>query len=80
MLPDGQEFKDVKQLKECLLRDQDQLARNMVHQLAIYASGAPIRFSDRPAIDAILEHSRKDGYGLRTMIHEIVQSELFLNK
>ena len=80
VLPDGQEFEDVQQLKECLLRDQDQLARNMVHQLAIYATGAPVGFSDRPAIKAILDHSRKDGYGLRTMIHEIVQSELFLNK
>jgi hypothetical protein len=80
VLPDGQEFNDVQQLKECLLRDQEQLARNMVHQLAVYATGAPVGFSDRPAIDAILEHSRKDRYGLRTMIHEIVQSELFLNK
>jgi hypothetical protein len=80
VLADGQSFQDVRQLKACLLQDQEQLARNMVHQLTIYGTGAPIRFSDRPAIASILEHSREGGYGLRTMIHEVVQSELFLNK
>jgi hypothetical protein len=80
VLADGQEFEDVRQLKECLLRDEEQLARNMVQQWTIFATGAPVRFSDRPAIDSILERSRQDGYGLRTMIHEIVQSQIFLNK
>jgi hypothetical protein len=80
VMADGQKFQDIKQLKECLLRDQEQLARNMVQQLTIYATGAPVRFSDRPAIAAILEQSRQDGYGMRTMIHEIVQSKLFLHK
>jgi len=79
-LPDGEKFKNVRDLKDCLARDPEQMARNLAQQLTIYATGAPIRFSDRPQIAAILERSKASGYGVRTMIEEIVQSDLFLNK
>ena len=79
-LPDGRAFRDVRDLKRLLLKDDEQLARNLVQQLAIYATGAPMQFSDRPQIAKILARSRKEGYGVRTLIHEIVQSDMFLNK
>ncbi|HEY3853172.1 MAG TPA: DUF1592 domain-containing protein [Verrucomicrobiae bacterium] len=79
-LPDGRKFKDVRDLKELLLTDPGQLARNLAQQLTIYATGAPIRFSDRPAIAKILAENRQQGYGVRSLIHEIVESEMFLNK
>jgi len=79
-LPDGRKFTDVRQLKTLLLQDQEQLARNLVRQMSIYATGAPIRFSDRPAIAKILAQSRPDGYGVRTLVHQLVESDLFLNK
>jgi hypothetical protein len=79
-MPDGRPFADVRQLKECLLSDEEQLARNLVQQLTVYATGAPIRFSDRPKIEKILANCRESGYGVRSLIHELVQSELFLNK
>lgn len=79
-LPDGRTFQDVRQLKQLLAGDAEQLARNLTQQLAVYATGAAIQFSDRPVISKILAHSRKNGYGTRTLIHEIVQSDLFLNK
>jgi mono/diheme cytochrome c family protein len=79
-LPDGRKFGDVRELKTELLADQEQLARNMVQQLTVYATGAPIRFSDRPQIARILAQSKETGYGIRTLIHQVVQSDLFLNK
>jgi hypothetical protein len=79
-LPDGRKFEDVRQLKQCLASDPDQLARNLAQQLTIYATGAPIGFADRPIINKILAENRKNGYGVRDLIHQIVQSELFLNK
>jgi hypothetical protein len=79
-LPDGRKFKDVRELKELLLTDPDQLALNLAQQLTIYATGAPIRYSDRPAIAKILAENREQGYGIRSLIHEIVESEMFLNK
>ena len=79
-LPDGRKFQNVRQLKELLLRDDEQLALNLTRQLVIYATGAPIQFSDRPQIAKILARTRPSGYGVRSLIHEIVQSDLFLNK
>ncbi|HTD66874.1 MAG TPA: DUF1588 domain-containing protein, partial [Candidatus Limnocylindria bacterium] len=79
-LPDGRKFADIREFKKLLLKDEEQLARNLAQQLVVYATGAPIRFSDREQISRILAQARGEAYGVRTLIHEIVQSELFLNK
>ena len=79
-LPDGRPFKDIRELKQLLLTDEKQLARNLIEQFAIYATGAPIRFADRRPIDAILRKSQSEGFGVRTLILELVKSDLFLHK
>jgi mono/diheme cytochrome c family protein len=79
-LADGSTFRDVREFKQLLLRDEKSLARNLANQLIIYATGAPITFSDREVIEQILDRSASHGWGVRTIIHAIVQSELFLNK
>jgi hypothetical protein len=79
-LPDGRKFKDIREFKQLLLDNEKQLARNLARQLAIYATGAPIRFADRPQIEAILERASSSHYGLRSLIHELIQSDLFLKK
>ncbi len=79
-LPDGRSFIDIRELKKLLLSDEKQLAQNLVEQLAIYATGAPIRFSDRQPIEAIIRKSRRKNFGVRKLIHELVKSDLFLNK
>jgi hypothetical protein len=79
-LPDGRKFNDVRELKQLLLTNPELLARNLARQLTIYATGAPIRFSDRPVIAKILAQNRAEGYGVRSLIHEIVESDMFLNK
>jgi hypothetical protein len=48
--------------------------------LIVYSTGSPIRFSDRPVIAEILARTKPAGYPVRTLVHEIVQSDLFLNK
>ncbi len=79
-LADGKSFQDVRELKQILLCDEKSLARNLANHLAIYATGAPISFSDREAIEQILDRSSSSHWGVRSIIHAIVQSELFLNK
>jgi hypothetical protein len=79
-LPDGRKFHDIREFKQLLLADEEQLARNLTQQLLVYATGAPIRFSDRPGIGKILANSRPGGYGVCKLVHEIVQSELFMEK
>ena len=79
-LADGSEFQHVRELKTLLLRDERSLARNLASQLIIYATGAPIGFSDRDVVENILDQVATSGFGVRSLIHEIVQSEIFLNK
>ncbi len=79
-LAGGGKFQDVRELKQLLLEQDEQLARNLVQQLLVYSTGAPVQFSDRTQIANILARARKQGYGVRTLIHEIVQSDMFLNK
>ncbi len=76
-LPDGRQFRDGRELKRLLLADERQIARNLVRQLAVYATGAPIHFSDREDIERILDRASASRYGVRTLVHELVQSEIF---
>ena len=80
MLPDGRSFKDIRELKRLLLDDEDQIARNLLRQLVIYATGSPVRFGDRPAIEQMLAATRDDQHGVKSLIHQIVQSPLFQSK
>jgi hypothetical protein len=78
--PDGRRFADVHEFKRLLRGEEQQAARNLVNQLVLYATGVPARFSDRPARERLLDQARARDYGVRTLIHGIVQSELFRNK
>ena len=79
-LPDGRKFNDIREFKHLILQDEAQIARNLTRHLAVYATGAPIRFSDRPAIEQILDQTEADKYGVRSLVHAIVESSLFRNK
>ena len=79
-LPDGRPFQDIREFKQRLLTDEAQIARNLARQLTVYATGAPIRFGDRARIEALLQRARARNYGVRTLVHEVVQSDLFRKK
>ena len=70
----------MRDLKRLLLADPKPIARNLVQQLAVYATGAPVRFSDREQVEKILQRASASDYGVRSLVHELVQSELFLTK
>ncbi len=80
-LENGLSFKDIREFKKLLLDHEERtVARNMVSQLATYATGAPIGFTDRAQVDEILDKSRDSGWGVRSIVHGIVQSNLFQYK
>jgi len=79
-LPDGRTFGDVQKLKQLLLSDEASVARNLAKQLVIFATGAPVRFTDRGELERILTRARARRYGVRTLVEEIVRSELFQTK
>jgi hypothetical protein len=80
VMPDGQRFKDIDEFKQLLLKETPQIARALTERLVTYGTGAPVQTADQQEIDAIVRSIRERNYGLRTLVHEIVQSRLFRNK
>jgi mono/diheme cytochrome c family protein len=80
VLADGRKFASIDELKQLLLADKDQLARAVTVKLITYATGQAPTAADEPAVDAIVARIRDKNYGLRSLVHEIVQSELFQQK
>ena len=80
MLADGRSFRDVEELRELLLSDEDALARNVTRQLVIYATGSGIQFSDRSELERIVNSTKASNHGLRSLIQAVVLSELFQSK
>jgi hypothetical protein len=77
-LADGRSFRNVRDLKAILAANPRQLARNLLHQLTVYATGTPVRFSDRAEIDNMLDLCAPGGYRTRDLIHALIQSRVFL--
>lgn len=77
---DGREFDGIDSYKRLLLENKDQIARSLAKKLVVYGTGADIQFADREEIEGIVERIRGKQYGLRSLIHEIVQNRLFLEK
>jgi hypothetical protein len=77
-LRDGRRFQNIRELKAILAANPRQLARNLLHQFTLYATGTPVRFADRVEIDAMLDGCAADGYPVRDLLHAFVQSRIFL--
>ena len=79
-LPDGRAYRDVREFKQLVVKDEPSIARHLAKQLIIFATGSAVKFSERPALERIVEHTAAGNYGVRALVHEIVQSELFQTK
>ncbi|MBI2478581.1 MAG: DUF1592 domain-containing protein [Planctomycetia bacterium] len=80
VMPDGRAFQNIDEFKQLLLADKDQLARALATKLVTYGTGAAPRTADQPEIAAIVASVRGKNYGLRSLLHHIVQSKLFQQK
>lgn len=77
---DGEPFRNIDDFKRLMLRDKDQLTRALTMKLMTYATGAAPTRPDRPEVELIVSRIRDRNYGLRSLVHEVVQSPLFQNK
>ena len=76
----GREFHNIDDYKSLLLEDKEQLARNLARQLLVFGTGADVQFADREVARSIATRTRERNYGLRSLVHEVVQSPAFLTK
>jgi hypothetical protein len=77
---DGFAFADIRDYKTHLQQSTQQVARNVLSRLIVFATGGEIEFADRDEIERILQEIQGDGYPLRTFIHQVVASRLFRNR
>ena len=81
VMADGEQFENIDEFKQLLLKDKDQLARALTDEAAdLRHRRARRRQSTGPRSRRSSRRSRDKNYGLRSLVHEIVQSELFRNK
>lgn len=79
-LPDARKFRDIREFQALLASDLKPLLKNLTQQFAVYSTGRDIAFSDRDEIEGIVARTQAAGGGIRTLIHELVQSPLFQTK
>ncbi len=77
---DGRRFENIDDYKQLLLEDKDQLARNLAEKLLAYGTGAAPTSTDDTQIENIIARVRDSNFGFKTLIHEVVQSDLFQTK
>jgi mono/diheme cytochrome c family protein len=80
VLADGRKFRDIDEFKQLLLKDREQIARNLAERLVTYATGAAPQLGDQKEIDAIVRNAAAKDFGLRALVHEVVGSRVFLHK
>ena len=74
---DGETFAGIREYKRLLLENETAMARSLARLLLTYSLGRRPGFSDRSEVERIVSNTRSQDYGLRSIIHEIVQSETF---
>jgi hypothetical protein len=79
-LEDGRKFADIDEFKQLLLKDKDQLARALAVKLLTYGTGAAPTATDKDRVEALVRKAKEKDYGFRTLVHKVVQSEMFRQK
>ncbi len=76
-LPDGRPFRGVVEFKALLAQDLDRFAEAFVEHLATYALRRVMTIDDQPRLREIATASKPNEYPLRTVIENLVLSDLF---
>ncbi|HEU0068924.1 MAG TPA: DUF1592 domain-containing protein, partial [Nitrospiraceae bacterium] len=79
-LVDGREFHDIREFQSLVAADPGRLLMNLAERFTVYSTGRNVTFSDRDALLAIVAKTQAQGGGIRTLIHELIQSPLFQSR
>jgi mono/diheme cytochrome c family protein len=80
VMPNGDRFQDINGFKRLLLKDKNQIARCLTEKLLTYATGSGIQFADHPDVDKIVQRLATNEFGLRFLVHQVIQSRMFREK
>lgn len=80
VMPDGTQIEGIEGLQRELLKRQDQFLKCLAEKLYTYALGRQLGYADQPYIEAAVAAMKTNHHTLRSLIHHIVDSELFRKK
>ncbi len=73
-------FSDIHDFKHLLENEDRKIARNILNRLLVHSTGAVATYSDRQVIEQLLDANEGNGYGLRALILNILETPMFLRK
>ncbi|MCA8996628.1 MAG: DUF1592 domain-containing protein [Planctomycetaceae bacterium] len=76
-LTDGRQFERFADFREQLLEQPETVVRAIATKLLVYGCGRPVGPGERASVDAVVDDAAKHDNGLRSLIHGVVESELF---
>jgi hypothetical protein len=77
VLPTGEKFNGVRELRQVILKKQDEFLHNLVSQTLTYALGRELDYYDEGPIRSILSEMQKNGNKFSTLMLGIVNSYPF---
>lgn len=77
VLPSGEKFNGVRELKQIILKQQDTFTHNVIEQTLIYALGRELDYFDEAPVRKIQADLQQQGHKFSTLILGIVQSYPF---
>jgi hypothetical protein len=78
-MADGRSYKGIDDMKVLLAADDRGLARAFTGHLLRYATGADLTYADRRGIEKLLDASAPTQYGLRSLIHGLIDAGFLLD-
>ena len=70
-------FQTLSSFGAQLVSNPQPLLNSLAKKLLIYGCGRPVSLVDQPSVDYVVDSAKRNGNGLRSMIHAVVESELF---
>lgn len=68
---------NLAELKQHIATNPEPVARGLTEKLLIYATGHGLVFTDAAIVDDVVRHLQSKRYGFRSLVHAVVQSEVF---
>ena len=80
-LTSGNQYKDFASFKQVLVQyRKSAFSRHLIEKLLSYATGRHLDRSDQYEVDDIFERVKSDKFGLRTMLMEVLTSNIFRSR
>ena len=79
-MSDGRRFRDVEDFQKLVVAKPATLAANVAEKLLTFGTGSPVTFADRTDIEKVVQQSAESGYGFRSILTNVILSDVFQSK